>query len=154
VSFICDELVPKIDSSYNLSDGPEKRAIFGPSLGGLISLYIGSKRPDTFGLVGAQSSVVRSWGRTDEWYASSAYAVEPPLPLRLHMVIGTYEDCFNTTDDGECRDLLNPVRDFREVLLRYGYPHEYAEHHQGHSWGLWRDCLADALVYLFPTSPR
>jgi len=46
-------------------------------------------------------------------------------------------------------ELLNPVREFRFVLERSGYAYRYAEHHQGHSWGLWRDTLADALVYFF-----
>jgi enterochelin esterase-like enzyme len=149
VRFICDELVPAIESKYNLSANPAQRAIFGPSLGGLISLYIGSKRPDIFGLVGAQSSVVEGWARDNPFNARVNYAVQPRLPLRLHMVVGSYEGCFSTDEEGNCHDLLNPVRELRVVLERHGYPHRCAEYHQGHSWGLWRDQLADALVYFF-----
>jgi enterochelin esterase-like enzyme len=149
VSFLCDELLPELQRRYNLRNDPAKRAVIGPSLGGLISLYTGKQRPDLFGLVGAQSSAVKSINGLDIFDAHVAYAVEPRLPLRLHLVIGSYEDCFSTDEQGQCSDLLNPVREFRSILEQRNYPYSYAEHHQGHSWGLWRDTLADVLMYFF-----
>jgi len=152
VSFLCDELLPELQDRYNLSSDQAKRAIIGPSLGGLISLYTGKQRPDRFGLVGAQSSAVKSINGLDIFDARAAYAVEPRLLLRLHLVIGSYEDCFSTDEQGQCSDLLNPVRELRSLLEQRGYPYRYAEPHQGHSWGLWRDTLADALTYFFGES--
>ena len=152
VSFLCNELLPELQDRYNLSSDPAKRAIIGPSLGGLISLYTGKQRPDRFGLVGAQSSAVKSINGLDIFDARAVYAVEPRLPLRLHLVIGSYEDCFSTGEQGQCSDLLNPVRELRSLLEQRGYSYRYAEHHQGHSWGLWRDTLADALTYFFGES--
>ena len=149
VSFLCDELLPELQRRYNLSNDPAKRAVIGPSLGGLISLYTGKQRPDLFGLVGAQSSAVKSINGLDIFDARTAYAVEPRLPLRLHLVMGSYEDCFSTDEQGRCSDLLNPVRELRSILEQRNNPYSYAEHHQGHSWGLWRDTLADALTYFF-----
>ena len=152
VSFLCNELLPELQDRYNLSSDPAKRAIIGPSLGGLISLYTGKQRPDRFGLVGVQSSAVKSINGLDIFDARAVYAVEPRLPLRLHLVIGSYEDCFSTGEQGQCSDLLNPVRELRSLLEQRGYSYRYAEHHQGHSWGLWRDTLADALTYFFGES--
>jgi enterochelin esterase-like enzyme len=152
VSFLCDELLPELQDRYNLSSDPAKQAIIGPSLGGLISLYIGKQRPDRFGLVGVQSSAVKSINGLDIFDARAAYSIEPRLPLRFHLVIGSYEDCFSTDEQGQCSDLLNPVRELRSLLEQRGYPYRYAEHHQGHSWGLWRDTLADALTYFFGES--
>ncbi|HKF36252.1 MAG TPA: alpha/beta hydrolase-fold protein [Ktedonobacteraceae bacterium] len=152
VSFLCDELLPKLQGRYNLSSDPAQRAIIGPSLGGLISLYIGKQRPDRFGLVGAQSSAVKSINGLDIFDARAAYSINPRLPLRLHLVIGSYEDCFSTNERGRCSDLLNPVRELRSLLEQRGYPYRYAEHHQGHSWGLWRDTLAGVLTYFFGES--
>jgi len=149
VRFFCDELIPHMHDRYNLSTDPAKRAVIGPSLGGLISLYIGSQRPDLFGLIGAQSSAVHSVYGLDTYDSRTAYAVSPRLPARLHLVIGTYENCFDIDKQGRCQDLLNPVREFRSVLEQSGYAYRYAEHHQGHSWGLWRDTLVDALTYFF-----
>ena len=153
VTFLCDELLPELQGRYNLSGDPARRAIMGPSLGGLISLYTGQQRPDRFGLVGAQSSAVKSINGLDIFDARAAYAVETRLPLRLHLVIGSYEDCFSTNGQGRCSDLLNPVREFCSTLEQRGYAYRYVEHHQGHSWGLWRDTLADALTYFFGESP-
>ena len=152
VNFLSGELLPELQGRYNLSSDPAKRAIMGPSLGGLISLYIGKQRPDRFGLVGAQSSAVKSIHGLDIFDARAAYSIEPRLPLRLHLVIGSYEDCFSTDEQGRCSDLLNPVRELRSMLEQRNYPYRSAEHHQGHSWGLWRDTLADALIYLFEES--
>ena len=115
VSFLCEELLPELQRLYNLSSDPEKRAVIGPSLGGLISLYTGKQRPDLFGLVGAQSSAVKSLNGLDIFDAHVAYTVEPRLPLRLHLVIGSYEDCLSTDEQGNCSDLLNPVREFRSL---------------------------------------
>jgi enterochelin esterase family protein len=147
--FFCDELVPELQSLYNLTRDPGHRAVIGPSLGGLISLYMGKQRPDVFGLIGVQSSAVHTINGVSTFDARTAFAVEPVVPQRLYLTMGTYEDCFSTDWQGRCQDLLNPVRDLRAVLERFGYPHYYSEYHQGHSWGLWRDSLSEALYFLF-----
>jgi len=149
VQFFCEELIPHMHDHYNFSTDPAKRAVIGPSLGGLISLYIGSQRPDLFGLIGAQSSAVSSAYGLDKYDARTAYAALSGRSQRLHLVIGTYEECFDIDRQGRCQDLLNPVRELRSVLEQSGYDYRYSEHHQGHSWGLWRDTLVDALTYFF-----
>jgi enterochelin esterase family protein len=149
VRFLADELLPRLTGYYALSPDRMRRAVIGPSLGGLISLYTGSRRPEAFGLIAAQSSAVTGGTGPDGYDARQAYAAPGPLPFRVHLVIGTYETCFATDAQGRCRDLYSPVRDLDGVLTRAGVPHRYAEHAQGHSWGLWRDTLAEALIYLF-----
>ena len=149
VQFFTEEMIPYMHDQYNLSTDHTKRAVIGPSLGGLISLYIGSQRPDLFGLIGAQSSAVHSAYGLDKYDARSSYALSPDKSQRLHLVIGTYEECFDIDRYGRCQDLLNPVRQLRSVLEQSGYDYRYAEYHQGHSWGLWRDTLVDALTYFF-----
>lgn len=147
LTFFADELVAEAQREFNLIDDAAGRAIMGPSMGGLISLYIASKRPDVFSMVAAQSSVTRA--KQGSWAAHQAYGVEPPLPLKLHLVVGTYENCYGIDEQGNCKDILTGVRELRDVLTQRGYPLQYSEHHQGHSWGLWRDDLADALGYFF-----
>jgi enterochelin esterase-like enzyme len=149
VHFFCDDLVPELQSLYNLTADPGRRAVIGPSLGGLISLYMGKQRPDVFGLVGAQSSAVHTINGVKTFDARTAFAVEPAAPQRFYLVMGSYEDCFSTDWRGHCNDLLNPVRELHAVLERYGYSHYYNEYHQGHSWGLWRDSLDEALYFFF-----
>jgi predicted alpha/beta superfamily hydrolase len=55
INFIADTLKPLIDDAFRTRPGREQTAIFGSSLGGLISLYGFFHRPDTFGMVGAMS---------------------------------------------------------------------------------------------------
>jgi enterochelin esterase family protein len=149
VRFLVDEVLPALTARYALTADRMRRAVIGPSLGGLISLYIGSRRPEAFGLIAAQSSVVQTVNGVAGYDARESYAAPLPAPLRVHLVIGTYEDCFAIDPQGRCRDLLTPVRDLQAVFAQAGVPHRYAEHPQGHSWGLWRDTLAAALTYLF-----
>src|SRR5260370_16187164 len=86
VGFLCDELLPELQDRYNLSSDPANRAIIGPSLGGLISLYTGKQRPDRFGLVGAQASAVKNINGLAIFDPPTAYTAEPRLPPRLHLL--------------------------------------------------------------------
>lgn len=148
-SFFCDELVPELHQRYSLDTTPASRCVIGPSLGGLISLYMASRRSDTFGLVCAQSTVTNSVNGLDKYNAFRTFTAGPHLPLRLAFVIGSYERSFHIDSQGRNLDLFTPVRELRAVLDEHNYPCYYREEHQGHSWGLWRDTLGDALVYLF-----
>lgn len=48
VSFLIDELIPKISQNYHLSDDPEQRAIAGFSSGGVCAFTAAWQRPDYF----------------------------------------------------------------------------------------------------------
>ena len=73
VDFLTDELKPYIDGVYRTRPESEHTAIMGASLGGLISLYAGWRRPDIFGrLGGVSASVMWSLGHLfDAWVAHS-----------------------------------------------------------------------------------
>lgn len=53
--FVAKELKPFIEKNYRADPDPRYNAIIGSSMGGLISLYIGLKYPQTFGRVGVFS---------------------------------------------------------------------------------------------------
>lgn len=63
LDFIVDTLKPEIDARYRTKTGPKNTAIGGFSMGGLISLYAGLKRPDVFSKVMAVSPAI--------WFAES-----------------------------------------------------------------------------------
>lgn len=144
-AFVCAELVPQIDRRYHTRRGPEQRAIIGASFGGLIALWIAHQRPDVFGLVGSQSGFVsRSNNALIERFQHA-----PPLPLTIHAIIGTYETHIGSLERGSAEaDFVRGNRRLRDVLVERGYRHAYAEYHEGHSWGLWRARLGDALMFL------
>lgn len=144
-AFICDELVPWVDQRYATAASPEQRVIVGASFGGLIALFIAHGRPDLFGLVSSQSGFV---SRNDATM-TSAFANVAPLPLKIHLIIGTYETHIGPFErDAAEANFLESNRVFRDVLARQDYQHAYAEYHDGHAWAMWRARLADALSWL------
>ncbi|HEX6289711.1 MAG TPA: alpha/beta hydrolase-fold protein [Herpetosiphonaceae bacterium] len=66
-----------------------------------------------------------------------------------HLIIGTYETAIGAPDRGDAEaDFLRANREFRDLLDAQRYRYAYAEYHEGHSWGLWRVRLGDALAFL------
>lgn len=55
LDFIVHTLKPKIDATYRTKTNAKNTAIFGSSLGGLVSFYAALKYPDVFGKVGCFS---------------------------------------------------------------------------------------------------
>jgi enterochelin esterase family protein len=142
---ISDELVPFIDSRYSTHREPNRRAVVGASFGGLIALLIAHQRPDLFGLVASQSGFA---SRADGAIIAR-YGHVRPLPVRVHLIIGTYETHIGPLErDSLEANFLRGNRGLRDVLVQRGYLHAYAEYHEGHSWGLWRARLGDALCWL------
>lgn len=84
--FIANELLPYINSSYKVLEGPEHTTILGSSMGGIISLYVGISYPEFFGRVGALSTAV--------WFDETdllKYARNASEGLKIYSDIGTNE---------------------------------------------------------------
>ncbi len=142
--FIVEEVVPFIQATYNTDPNPARTGTLGASLGGLIALHLGVTHPETFGLVAGQSG---AYSLNDDGIIRGL-AVQEPLPLRLHLVVGTYETAVaGNPVEG---DLLGANRRLVGTLRDQGYDLRYIEAPAGHSWGLWRDYLGDALIFLYP----
>ncbi len=89
--FIGDELMPAVRAAYALTRDPARSAVIGPSLGGLISLYLGAERPDLFGLVAAPSAAVGTLPWRVPFDALESFAGGTPPGLRFALVTGRYE---------------------------------------------------------------
>lgn len=140
---IVEELVPLVDENYRTHREPAHRATLGASMGGLCAVHLAGAHPDVFGNAAGQSSAffvesplvkVRLNLDTDA----------PPKPVRLHLDVGTYERHYH-------KDLLSGNRKFAEAIRRKGYPLQYIEVHEGHSWGSWRARVAPALAFFWGT---
>jgi enterochelin esterase family protein len=132
-AFIVNELMPVIDQKYYTSNDPRRRATIGASDGGNIALYIGMKHPETFGLIGAQSSDVQ----TD---ISDTFLNSEKMNLEFYMDIGKYDIAV----------LIPMVNNFVQILQNKGYTYQFHQWHEGHSWGNWKGHLALALRQFFP----
>ena len=53
INLLVKEIMPFMEKNYSIKTGPENTAITGGSMGGRESMYIGFKRPDLFGYIGA-----------------------------------------------------------------------------------------------------
>ena len=128
--FVADELASTIDANYKTNPSPDARAILGTSLGGWNSAFFGATRSDKFHLIGIHSPAFDD-------NVISAYKNLEKLPLKVFMSTGVVYD----TQDR--------ARAMKAVMEDKGYPLEYIEVNEGHSWGNWRALIEEPLVYFF-----
>ena len=131
------KLVPYIDSVYRTDASASQRGTMGASDGGHIALYLAVNYPETFGLVGGQSSTITDLFRIP-------VQTGPKISVKFYLDVGTYDI------SSKSFRLLPLNREFRDLLMRKGYAIRYAEYHEGHSWGNWRAHTGDILKTLYP----
>ena len=135
MNFFINELIPEVESKYNLSKQAEERAILGTSMGGLTAAYFSFSRPDVFGLAGIQSPAF--------WFKPEIYTMcdnpEKP-PVKVYMTTGVINDA----EEG--------ARKMKAILDKNTCTYQYKEVNEGHSWGNWRNLLDDILIYFFPVN--
>lgn len=105
---IIEELKPFIDQTYLTRPEREFTGIGGSSLGGLVSLHLGFKRPDIFSRVAAISPAV--WWANNQIIRETALLPER-IPLRIWLDIGKKEGV----------RIKHQVRAMREMLLAQGW---------------------------------
>ncbi len=132
-SFICDELLPYIDSHYATVRDPHKRATIGISNGGNIAIYLGMKHPSQFGRIGAMSS-------NFEPVIQSEFQSGPRLDLEFYLDIGTYD----------MPELVTLTTAFLGILASRNYGYQQHTWHEGHSWCNWAAHLSFPLKQFFP----
>jgi predicted alpha/beta superfamily hydrolase len=110
LSFICDELVPFIESEYQVSD--QVRALGGYSYGGLFSLYAMFERPGAFQryFAGSPSIHYASGVMFDREKAFAASHKD--LPARLFISVGGLEE----------EEFKASVKKMADVLESRNYP--------------------------------
>jgi len=146
--FLAEELLPSIRARYGVRVEASRTLLGGSSLGGMASAHAALRYPQTFGAVLAQSGAY-TW--TDSGKSSGAptlmreYAQAPRGPTRFYLSAGTFEDVIFP---GSRMSLLTGVRKLRDVLVRKGYPVEYAEFEGGHDFACWSADFATGLLAL------
>jgi enterochelin esterase family protein len=140
--FVAEELLPAIRDRYPVSGDPARTVTIGISLGGAAAVRFALARPDLFGLAAGHSG---AYGGAGDPIVRDVR--EGPLrPVRFHLVVGTYETALG--GDPVHGNLLESQRLLARALAERGYGHRAHEYPEGHSWGLWRANLGDALRFL------
>jgi enterochelin esterase family protein len=141
LAFIDNVVLPLARQRLSLVDveqSPGAFGVIGASMGGLMAIYTGLRRPRTFGRVLALSSALSLLQR--EYAAYDLILHGPPLPLRLWLAVGRYD----------VSELLSANRRLRNLLRRCGYDYHYREYHAGHNYPAWRDEVGRGLEWLYP----
>jgi len=146
LDFLTGEVWPRVEGQYSVARDAAGRGLWGASLGGLISLYLGSRHPELFGRVASHSGafIAHPQGRTPEGIDTTTagewlreqLTLTPPRHLRVSLDTGTLEW------------LTGPNRRMAATLADQGVPHQYREYQSGHNWVTWRAALPEALLYL------
>ena len=139
---IVEELKPFIDHEYLTKPGREFTALGGSSLGGLVSLHLGLKRPDVFSRLAVISPAV--WWANNQIIREAAMIGER-LPLRIWLDIGKKEGI----------RIKHQVRALREILLANGWQENldlaYFEIPEArHDESAWAARFGEVLKFLFP----
>jgi enterochelin esterase family protein len=137
--FIIQELMPRIDSTYNTAREPSERAMLGPSLAALISAQICLHHPEAFGMCGLYSPAM--WPNSKAILAAVLAAPQPFAACYID--VGSYEP-----------SLLADARELDQRLRGSGVAVRYRLWHEGHSWGSWRAHLDESLEFFFPYATR
>lgn len=139
---IIEELKPFIDREYLTKPEREFTGLGGSSLGGLVSLYLGFKRPDVFSRLAVLSPAV--WWANNQIIREVALTGER-LPLRIWLDIGKREGS----------RIKHQVRALKEMLLasgwRDGFDFAYYEIPEArHEESAWAARFGEVLKFLYP----
>lgn len=141
LDFIVKTLKPKIDATYRTKTNAKNTAIFGSSLGGLVSFYAALKYPEVFGKVGCFSPSF--WfGRTE---MNDLLAKTKEFKTKVYFLCGDNEGDADVIPDMknvehwvntkrcECKKLN------KEVIVKGGQ----------HNEKMWRENFKKAYLWLF-----
>jgi len=156
--FIAEELVPAIDHAYRTDPRPTARVITGVSYGGLSAIFIAVAQSNVFHNVAAFSPSL--WVLDSPQYLTDSQQVDgsrlmlppvqaasqcggdtgfscPRLPMKVFLTVGLAK-----WDVGDFSGLV-------ETLKQQGYPVEFHQAREGHTWDQWRGLSDEMLIYFF-----
>ena len=128
-----EQLVVQIDESYRTLAQPAARAIGGLSRGGAWAIYLASRHPDLFGVVGAHSPAI-------------FYSNNSALPVRLRDIPFEQRPTFYI-DAGDKDVDFREIQRFTDLLNELGYAHEWHYNLGFHDETYWGSHVAEYLAW-------
>ena len=132
--FLCEELIPYIDATFQTDAVPKAGSIGGFSMGGLFALEIGLRHPEFFSRIGAFSPALEikeySVALLSDWLFPGEAIPTPDNWLSVHHLQSTriYLDCGGTSDP-----FSQGIASLASLLQLLGVKLEYSPHQGGHS---------------------
>jgi alpha-glucosidase len=148
LDFIVNTLKPYIDSNYNTKEDKSNTAIFGSSMGGLISHYAALKYPKIFGKVGVYSPSY--WFAPEAVHAFSKKHANLQ-DTKMYFLAGGKEG--TNTSRTEISQTVTDMNSMIGLLQSEGFPADNIQSKvvpEGkHNEALWRDNFEEAITWLF-----
>ncbi|THF88029.1 esterase family protein [Deinococcus sp. KSM4-11] len=144
LDFLTGEVLPRVEGVHVT---PSQRGLWGASLGGLISLHLGSAHPELFSHVASHSGAFIA--RPDARDASGVINTTTAGEWLLDCLTATPPTHLKTSlDTGTLEWLVGPNRRMAALFADAGLEHQYREYPSGHNWVTWQGALPEALLYL------
>jgi predicted alpha/beta superfamily hydrolase len=148
--FLVEELKPRIDGLYRTLPDREHTGIAGSSLGGLVSMFLALRYPETFSRIGVVSPSV--WWADEDILGRVRDA--PKTGARIWLDVGTAEG----SGPAEAARIVAGARRLRDALMARGWTLGkdliYAEYPGArHNEAAWSARMGSILEYLFPPEP-
>ena len=138
---LVNDIIPYIESNYNVSTDTNNRALAGLSMGGLETLDAFMSHPDMFAYINVMSS---GWLADKEMLDSRdkrLAEIAPTLNKGVKYMIFT---------QGGPEDIAyNNCKKMLKVFDKNGIEYEFSEMPGGHSWFVWRHDLNNFVPKLF-----
>lgn len=142
---LVQELLPFLRAEYRVREGPAETGLGGSSLGGLLSLWMGLRRPDLFGKLAVLSPSVWWNHRYILRYVDDVATEAQPRP-RIWLDVG----------EREGRRTVANAELLHEELAKQGWRDEADVHFEAiadgaHDEASWAERVRPMLRFLFPT---
>ncbi len=128
-----EQLIPEIDQNYRTLAGPGTRAIGGLSRGGAWAIYLASRHPELFGIVGAHSPAV--------FYSNTS-----ALPVRLRDIPPEQKPVFYV-DAGDKDIDFQEIQKFTTLLNDLNILHEWHYNLGFHDEKYWSAHVEEYLLW-------
>ncbi|MCB0826109.1 MAG: alpha/beta hydrolase [Armatimonadetes bacterium] len=127
--FLVSEVMPYVEQNYRVLKGRENTGVAGASFGGLVSLFIASEYPNTFGFIGACSPSL--WWNSRDMFTIYKEKLPNPKP-KIWLDMGGKEGRMMNRDVSQFKDLLNESGWKDGVNLKFAYDAEAV--HREDAW--------------------
>jgi predicted alpha/beta superfamily hydrolase len=153
VRWLVTRVKPRVDRAFRADPRAERTAIGGSSLGGVIALHAGTRRPDVFGMVLAESPSIRA-GDAGLWKAWESGVKS--WPRRIYLGVGDQEYGTGAGAADKSAALVRAVNELRARIVGSGVDESRVRvvvgAGQSHNEEAWAKRFEGAARFLFPAS--
>ena len=146
-TYMAREVVAEIEGHFRVRVGRAHRAIGGLSMGAHGALQLALNFPETFGVAGAHTLVLRTYAQAPAYFGSRAYfAAHTPVNLvRAHPDVA--RSLVIWIDIGAQDPWFTKALAFHQELISLRVPHEWHVYPGGHTGSYWAAHIPDYLRF-------